>query len=161
MTALLEKLRASQAWAEIQSEPDRSNPSATITPSVSSQQEIAVTAPSQHLTASSSRADQKTNTASNTATNTSSVANLLSQLSSGIPLTTPTDAHSAPYHSSSSTSLNSSGPSATPLITLPKKDVRNLSFQQSLSYLGQLSEDPAFLEIISKVNCSSTVTVPC
>jgi len=139
VTALLEKLRSSQAWAEIQNEPSQPELAAPRAPV--KEETVAPTAQPDPL---DTVKDDPITTANRDVT---SVANLLSQLSSEVPSIGPAHSHPPQFYSSStppnvSTAMHKS---------LPKKDVRSFTFQQSLPYLAQLSEDPVFLDAVSKL----------
>lgn len=140
MTALLEKLRSSQAWAEIQNEPSPPEPAV---PRALVQGQVATPNTQPDLLKIGN--NDSNLTANKDAT---SVANLLSQLSSEAPSNSPGYSRSPQsYSSSTPPSTSTAVPNA-----FPRKDVRSYTFQQSLPYLAQLSEDPLFLDAISKVN---------
>ncbi|KAI5124801.1 hypothetical protein M0805_005433 [Coniferiporia weirii] len=131
VSALLEQLRASQAWSDlqIQTSSDRQTPPM----------------PQQESSGQSSINSDSS----------PSVASLLSQLSSSA---TSSNAH-APYELASSSRtivLSDNGPSANSIcsaqpVPRKKQDVKGFSFQQSLSRLAHISEDPIFLEAIAKL----------
>ncbi|KAH8118539.1 hypothetical protein DFH11DRAFT_1567865 [Phellopilus nigrolimitatus] len=132
VSALLDQLRASQAWADLQAQ----------APESSDKQSLVSSAPEP--------------------SSSTSVASLLSQLSSAggsrppyVPYEPTLSSHTPSYEVSSSFDAPHVPPPPPPPPIRPlektKQDVRKYTFQQSLPYIAQLSDDPAFIETIAKL----------
>ncbi|KAL5527778.1 hypothetical protein ACEPAG_6579 [Sanghuangporus baumii] len=132
VSALLEQLRSSQAWTDLQAQQIAPASGQTIPePEPPSQ------SPSIQDTSDSSKNGPRP-----------SVSSLLSQLGSvsALRASSAQGASISSLPSSSSMSAPSPGPS-----TKSVKDVRNFTFQQALPHLAQLSDDPTFIDAVLKV----------
>ncbi|KAL5487653.1 hypothetical protein ACEPAI_5761 [Sanghuangporus weigelae] len=132
VSALLEQLRSSQAWTDLQAQ--------QIAPA--SGQPVPKSEPPSQSPPLEDAADASKNVSQ------PSVASLLSQLGSA----SASRASSAQGTSISSlpSSSSMSAPSPEPS-TKSVKDVRNSTFQQALPHLAQLSDDPKFIDAVLKV----------
>ncbi|KAL5530036.1 hypothetical protein ACEPAF_6293 [Sanghuangporus sanghuang] len=132
VSALLEQLRSSQAWTDLQAQQDAPTSGQSIPRSEPPSQ----SPPLQDAADSSKNESQP------------SVASLLSQLGSA-SASRASSAQSTSISflpSSSSMSAPSSEPS-----TKSVKDVQNYTFQQALPHLAQLSDDPTFVDAVLKL----------
>ncbi|KAL5507865.1 hypothetical protein ACEPAH_5483 [Sanghuangporus vaninii] len=132
VSALLEQLRSSQAWTDLQAQQN----------APTSGQSIPKSEPPSQSSPLQDDADYSKNGPQ------PSVASLLSQLGavSASRASSAQGASISSLPSSSSMSAPSPGPS-----TKSVKDVRNYTFQQSLPHLAQLSDDPTFVDAVLKL----------
>jgi len=144
--ALLDQLRASQAWQELQTANTGDSTHTTITNSI----------PSNPLFERSSEENNQSAGAS------ADISSLLSRLQPPDPLpssdVTPQNATASDVPSYSHKS--SQYPKEAAVAEVPnqeKRDTRNLTYNQALPVLARLAEDPGFLKRIEKVNRIHTI----
>jgi len=138
ISALLNSLRSSQAWADLQANASSSQTSPENDASPS-RVPPAVQADSISTTVPDSAAPD---------VGAPSVASLLSQLSA--PSHQPAQASSSHEDPSSSADASTQGP-ALHAVRERKQDTRGFTFQQSLPHLTRLSDDPSFVAAVAQL----------